>query len=278
MTVSVYIPTRNRVESLGRSIRSVLCQTHHDIELIVVDDGSDDATPEYLREVAAADARVRVLRNERSEGAPQSRNRAILAAEGEFVTGLDDDDEFLPRRIEQFVAAWSLFNDWQVPVSCLYAQDIHVSHGEQTYVSAKCGSATYISMCAANQVGNQIFAPKHHFISAGLFDTSLEAWQDLEFFMRLIRLHGCARLVDVPNYLFDTTPRADRISASYDKVRRASLKIAKGILDDRQAQLLMLQAFTSNYGMKPRISDWRAFLGRGWWSRGMMQMLRSYTR
>src|SRR5512143_3860267 len=98
MQVSVYLPTRNRAASLRRAIESVLAQTYADFELIVVDDGSSDGTREVLESVQRSDARVRAIHHSVSRGAPASRNAAIAAAHGEWLTGLDDDDEFLPRR------------------------------------------------------------------------------------------------------------------------------------------------------------------------------------
>lgn len=276
MKVSVYIPTRNRRDRLGKAVNSVLSQSYQDIELIVVDDASNDQTFEYLQQLAATDNRVRVLVNQVSQGAPICRNRAIMASAGDFVTGLDDDDEFLPHRIETFVSTWDHFLQWGVPVSCLYAQDIHTNDGIQTYVSQKRGSVNWLDMFSANEVGNQIFAPRENFISSGLFDVGLVAWQDLEFFTRLMRNHGPARLVDMPTYVFDTTPNRDRISAGTTRVRKACFQIASQAADDRQAQLLMLQLFEGNYKITPAFRDWVTFLKRGFWRGGIVRMMATY--
>jgi len=75
-----------------------------DLELIVVDDASRDATPALAREVAARDPRVRVLHNERNRGMYPTYNRAIDAARGEWITALDADDVWLPERLEQMLA------------------------------------------------------------------------------------------------------------------------------------------------------------------------------
>jgi glycosyltransferase involved in cell wall biosynthesis len=96
--VSVVVPTYNRAALLRRAVRSVLAQTFTDYELIVVDDGSTDDTEEVLREFS--DRRMRVVRSEINQGAPQARNRGIEAARGEWVAFLDSDDEWLPQRLE----------------------------------------------------------------------------------------------------------------------------------------------------------------------------------
>jgi len=94
--ITVYMPTHNRLELLQRAVVSVFAQTMQNFELIIVDDASSDDTFDYLQKLAEQDSRVTVLRNEVSQGACVARNRAIELAKGKFVTGLDDDDEFLP--------------------------------------------------------------------------------------------------------------------------------------------------------------------------------------
>ena len=98
--VSVVISTHNRWDYLQQAIRSVLDQTFHDLELIVVDDGSQDATAEGVP--AIPDARIRYLRQDRGERS-RARNHGMEAAGGEFVALLDDDDLFLPEKTERQV-------------------------------------------------------------------------------------------------------------------------------------------------------------------------------
>jgi hypothetical protein len=75
-----------------------------DLELIVVDDASSDATLALAREVAARDPRVQVLHNERNRGMYPTYNRAIDAARGEWIAALDADDVWLPERLERMLA------------------------------------------------------------------------------------------------------------------------------------------------------------------------------
>jgi hypothetical protein len=87
--VSVITPTRNRAETLERCIDSVLAQAHTEFELIVVDDGSEDATPEMLARYS--DPRVRSLRIDHA-GVCAARNRGLERATGAVVAYLDDDN------------------------------------------------------------------------------------------------------------------------------------------------------------------------------------------
>ena len=104
--VSVYIPTYNRSSLLKRAVQSVLSQTIKDIEVIVVDDNSTDDTHEVISKLQKSDDRVVYLKNNKNMGACFNRNRAISEARGKFVTGLDDDDFFLPMRLENFITYW----------------------------------------------------------------------------------------------------------------------------------------------------------------------------
>ena len=105
--VTVYIPTYNRLQLLQRAVSSVLDQSYENIELLVVDDNSDDDTANYLADISRNDSRIAYRTNSSNLGASTCRNIALQEAKGDFVTGLDDDDYFLKYRIEDFVSAWN---------------------------------------------------------------------------------------------------------------------------------------------------------------------------
>ena len=96
--VSVVIPTLNRPDLAVRAVRSALAQTHAPLEVIVVVDGPDPATEAALARVA--DPRLRVLALPERGKAPNARNQGALAATGRWTALLDDDDEWLPHKIE----------------------------------------------------------------------------------------------------------------------------------------------------------------------------------
>jgi len=100
-TVSVIIPTYNRAHLVGRAIRSVLNQTYQDFEIIVVDDGSTDNTEEVVK--SFNDPRIRYIRHEENRGGSAARNTGIRAARGEYIAFLDDDDYWLPTKLDKQV-------------------------------------------------------------------------------------------------------------------------------------------------------------------------------
>lgn len=275
MLISVYIPTKNRAQLLLKAIQSVQAQTHAAFELIVVDDGSTDVTNELLADLAAQDPRIRQLRQCPSRGATMARNTAILAAQGPFVTGLDDDDEFTPDRLALFLRRWQALEAAGETPSCLYSNLTIMQGGTAVRSTDKPQRAVFEDMFRENVVGNQIFAPKQHYLDAGLFLEGLPAWQDLEFFMRVLKRFGPARLVPQATYHWDNSPRQDRVSReSEHKMRHACETVCRLHCPQspRRQQQLYLQLFGRFYGIKPKASDYQHFLSN---PKGLLKLLRS---
>lgn len=98
-TISVVMPVHNGMPFLPLAVRSILCQSWHDFELIVIDDGSVDDTPQVLQQFAAADPRIRVIDCDRG-GITRALNLGLSAARGELVARMDADDISYPERFE----------------------------------------------------------------------------------------------------------------------------------------------------------------------------------
>jgi glycosyltransferase involved in cell wall biosynthesis len=128
--VSVVIPTHNRARTLGRAIRSVLAQTHGDLECIVVDDCSTDDTAAVVE--AIDDPRLRYIPRERNGGAGAARNTGVAAARGHFIAFQDSDDEWLLDKLAHQVAAMRDGPETAVGVYCakiVYGIDRDAIHG-----------------------------------------------------------------------------------------------------------------------------------------------------
>ena len=95
-TVSVVVPTYNRAELLQRSIKSILAQTVLPLEIIVVDDGSTDHTPNVC---AGFGESIRYVRQE-NQGLAMARNAGIRASRGDWIAFCDSDDLWRPRKLE----------------------------------------------------------------------------------------------------------------------------------------------------------------------------------
>lgn len=108
-TVSVVIPVYQGEGVIEATLRSVLAQTFDDLEVIVVDDGSTDATASVLDQVAATDSRLRVERLAVNGGRSAARNRGMSLARGRWVTNSDADDLWAADRLERLLDAASRF-------------------------------------------------------------------------------------------------------------------------------------------------------------------------
>ncbi len=101
--ISVVIPTRDRWRLLRSALQSALAQSSVSVEVVVVDDGSQDETPERL--VQFDDPRVRVFRHEASRGVAAARNVGIQHARASWIAFLDDDDLWSPEKLERQLRA-----------------------------------------------------------------------------------------------------------------------------------------------------------------------------
>ena len=102
--VSIIIPVYNTEKYLRECLDSVLAQTMTDIEVLCVDDGSTDSSPEILNEYAAKDPRVTVINSETNKGLGGARNLGLPHATGKYLLFLDSDDIFKPQIVEKTYA------------------------------------------------------------------------------------------------------------------------------------------------------------------------------
>lgn len=101
--VSVVIPSLNRPKIVTKAVNSALAQTLKSIEVIVVIDGPDEATVSELEKID--DPRLKVKSLPQNVGCADSRNEGVLEARGQWIAFLDDDDEWLPQKLELQLAA-----------------------------------------------------------------------------------------------------------------------------------------------------------------------------
>ena len=114
--VSVVVPAFNAEKTIGRALCSVLTQTLSNLEVIVVDDGSLDATVATVDRLSDFDGRIRLIKNGDNKGAGVTRNRAIEAARGRFIAFLDADDEWTADKLQRQLHFMSQHND--TPMCC----------------------------------------------------------------------------------------------------------------------------------------------------------------
>lgn len=184
--VSVVLPTHDRVDLLAGAVESVLSQTEQSFELIVVDDGSRDATPEYLAALTSRDRRTRSVRIEFPRGGGAARNEGLRLSRGEWVAFLDDDDRWLPTKLEKQLAALR-GHPAAVAASCGYER---VFPSRKRQVVAVPRSVKLSDLFEFNVLGSASLCvgSAQALRSIAGFDTSLVAGQDLDLWIRLRQL------------------------------------------------------------------------------------------
>ncbi|MUP45141.1 glycosyltransferase family 2 protein [Gramella sp. BOM4] len=99
--VSVVMPAYNSASFISEAIQSVISQTYPKWELIVVNDGSTDATSQIIEDLAAREDRIKLISNQTNQGTHYARNLAIKAASGDFIAFLDADDRWKPEKLQK---------------------------------------------------------------------------------------------------------------------------------------------------------------------------------
>src|SRR5476651_2218467 len=102
--ISILVPVFNGEKFVGRTLDSLLAQTHPNLEIVVVDDGSTDRTYKILEARARYDTRIRVFQTDRV-GPPRARNHAARHARGGFIAPCDSDDLWHPDKLIRQLAA-----------------------------------------------------------------------------------------------------------------------------------------------------------------------------
>jgi glycosyltransferase involved in cell wall biosynthesis len=186
---------RNAAPTITASIDSVLSQTHANLELIIVDDGSSDTTPQIL--AALTDPRIRIFHQSHT-GPSSARNLALAHARGEYIAPIDADDIWLPAKLEwqqqaltrrpdaALAYGWTNFVDPQLKP--LYPDDRATAEGHLLEELLRknficCGSNTLMRRTAV--------------LAAGGFDESLQAAEDWELHTRLAARHPFAAVPEV---------------------------------------------------------------------------------
>ncbi len=210
-TVSAIITTCNRSDVVANAINSVLEQTYKCCEIIIVDDCSDDLTQEIVSQFVDNFDNIIYERLSVRSGACKARNRGREIATGDLIAGLDDDDEWLPNRIEVLVLAY------KPSFSFVTSQDIYINNHER-WLSEKPKKVTFDNLLYDNCVGNQVLVSKLKLDELNGFDETLPSAQDYDMWIRLVEKFGPALVVESATQLVYMTDNPGRITNSRKKI------------------------------------------------------------
>jgi len=226
-----------------RAVLSVLRQSYPRIELIVCDDGSDWKSYENLRRLLSEHGAI-YIRFEHARGACAARNQAIKMAKGSLITGLDDDDEFAEKHIENLVSAF------KPEYSFVTASYIQVNNTGRWPKKYGIGMISLDAQLHYNRVGNQVLTETDRMISVGMFDESMPAMQDYDVWIRLLSTYGPGLKLPQCTYIQHIEHEMGRISD-----RRAGLAEAFEKLQQKHADLFSKSHLQSHKLMDSKISD-----------------------
>lgn len=238
--ISVYMPTYNRAQMACRAIDSVLAQDYPNFELIVVDDASKDDTLAVLTARYGEDSRITLLRQETGQGACAARNRAIAEAKGDFVTGLDDDDEFLPHRLSSLYAA---YDDKYSCVCSAYIWDYGTA---KKTLFAEQRTVSLAELLDLHTLSNQALVKRERMLQLGGFDTTLAAFQDYDMWVRVVEAFGPALRIADASYKVNVGHELGRITNSPKRLDAHQQFVAKHrpLMSERNLQNQMFYRLT----------------------------------
>jgi len=197
MKISVVIPAYNRETMIKRAVDSVLRQTRPADEIIVVNDGSTDKTAEVLIQYGN---QIRVLNNEKKKGVSAARNRGIEEADGQWITLLDSDDEWLPEKLS--VQETWLINNPEYRIC--QTDEIWIRNGKRVNPMNKHqkfhGNIFIPSLRLCLVSPSSVMFEKSLFVETGGFDESLPVCEDYDLWLR-IALNYPVGLIRVPGIL-----------------------------------------------------------------------------
>ena len=253
--VSVIIPAFNAAHTLGDTLDSVRRQTHRHLEIIVVDDGSQDRTAEIAEEHAAEDGRVRLVRQENG-GVARARNAGAAASRADYLAPVDADDLWHPDKIARQLAALRAAGP---EAGYAYTFYRHIDTAGRVFEDSgsRVEGAAFLRAIMGNFVtnGSSLLIRRAAFESVGGYDPTL----------RDAGLQGCAdyllqmliarhwRVVCVPAYLtgyriVEGTMSGDRLRmtrshcAAFDTVARRVPEAPVEILNATRAKTLARNA------------------------------------
>ncbi|BDZ51534.1 hypothetical protein GCM10025867_37750 [Frondihabitans sucicola] len=229
--VSIILPTHDRAGRLEQAIASVVAQTYTAWQLIVVDDGSTDDTPEVLARLTASEPRITSIAQDPA-GAAAARNTGLANVTGSYIAFLDSDNTWRPSHLEIAVAAL-LQGDSPAVYTGLRMVGLNntadaAAESQETFRGEP---GTLDDLLAGNFIDlNALVVSAVAVADIAPFDTSLKRWIDYEFVLRLASRSGVPAYVDHLSVDYDNTFDPQRLS-SREGASWQEVAVARQLID-----------------------------------------------
>jgi len=189
--VSVIVPAFNCEETIQETIQSVLSQSYRNLEVIIINDGSTDGTPDILKKIE--DPRLRVI-HQANKGLSATRNVGICQTKGGYVGFLDADDVWEPEKIESHVRLMEQHKETDLVYSWVTFVDADGKFSHEGAHVSYCGNVfeklilSNFLICASNAILRRSLIEK-----VGCFDETLPCVEDWDYYFRCARrgAFGC---------------------------------------------------------------------------------------
>jgi len=225
--ISAIITTHNRATLLVNAINSVLNQTFKDFEMLIVDDASKDNTEEVVK--TFTDSRIRYIKilPDDSKGGNYARNIGIKEAKGKYIAFLDDDDEWLPEKLEKQLEVF----EKDEKIGLVYTGVIYIYDNKRQEVCPACpkrGNLSKDILLSGNCLGplSVLMVKKKKLEEIGLFDIEMPASQDYDIYVRLCQICE-VDFVREPLLKYNCRTNIKRISGHLEKYEKAITLISE---------------------------------------------------
>jgi glycosyltransferase involved in cell wall biosynthesis len=260
--VTAVIPTRNRPELVARAVRSALGQSYPHIEVVVVIDGPDMATVAAL--ATLSDERLRVVTLPESRGGAGARNAGVEAATGSWIALLDDDDEWLPEKIDlQIQRARTSYFRYPIVSTQLFSRSDQCEvvwprltpyEPLSEYLLVRNGWSFGDGLMQSTT----LLFPKELFCKVP-FRTGLRRHQDLDWLLRAARHEGAGiEFISQPLAVWNIAERRSRVSSGTEWQISVDWINSVRNLITRRAYASFIATQVSPQAAQLR--DWKAFL------------------
>ena len=235
ITVSIILTTYNRAQLLTYAIHSVLAQTYHSFELIVVDDGSTDNTKELMAQFD--DQRIKYLAHEQNKGVSAARNTGLAQSTGKYVAFIDSDDEWEIDKLEKQMA---FLADKQTPVF-IFSNSLKIKDGSSVGYERDLAIPTqryYYEMYSVTAPSTWVIS-RDVFKLTGYFDEEFYCFDDIDFLFRM----GKCNIVTY--YLAEVVAKRHEHSSNLSNVSFATLKAREQFYEKHKDTLWREPDYTS---------------------------------